>query len=150
MEHVQTDMPSVGGRLRSKRDASIVQPTRAGDIGSGGTSRYRHRDVRLGGLLFLSWRSSTCRKRATGVEEAFAGRAGASYVCFSYRLRPSRRADCQRGLHPDIESELRLPAGSAARHELAPGPDWPLWAGAAVPRGRSCASDGQPVLSEIL
>ena len=52
------------------------------------------RDVRLGGLLFLSWRSSTCHKRVTGVEEAFAGRAGASYVCFYYRLRPSRRADC--------------------------------------------------------
>ena len=48
----------------------------------------------VGGLLFLSWRSSTCRKRGTGVEEAFTGRAGASYVCFYYRLRPSRRADC--------------------------------------------------------
>ena len=59
VERVQTDVPIAGGRLRSKRDASIVQHTRAGDIGSGGTSRYRHRDVRWDGLLFLSWRSST-------------------------------------------------------------------------------------------
>ena len=50
-------------------------------------SRYRHHDVRWDGLLFLSWRSSTCRMRATGVEEAFIGRAGASYVCFNYRIR---------------------------------------------------------------
>ena len=78
VEHVQIDVPSAGGRLRSKRDASIVQSTGAGDIGGGGASRYRHRDVRLGGLLFLNWRSSTCRKRVTGVEEAFNGRAGAS------------------------------------------------------------------------
>ena len=55
VEHVQSDMPSAGGRLRSKRDASIVQPIRPGDIGSGEMSRFRRRDVRLGGLLFLSW-----------------------------------------------------------------------------------------------
>ena len=36
VERVQTDVPSAGGRLQSKRDASIVQPTRAGDIGSVG------------------------------------------------------------------------------------------------------------------
>ena len=66
VEHVQSDVPSAGGRLRSKRDASIVQPTRSGDIGSGGTSQYRRCDVQLGGLLFLSWRSSTCRKRVSG------------------------------------------------------------------------------------
>ena len=106
-------------------------------IERGGTSRFRRRGVPLGGLLFLSWRSSTCRKRVTGVEEAFVGRAIASYVCFDYRMRPSRRADCQRGLHPDVESDLRLPGGSAARHELAPGPDWP-WGRA---RGR-LAYDG--------
>ena len=76
VEQVQTDVPSAGGRPRSKRDASIVQSIRAGDIGSGGTSRYRHRDVRLGGLLFLNWRSSTCRKRGTGVEEAFTESLG--------------------------------------------------------------------------
>jgi hypothetical protein len=84
-------------------------------------SRYRHRDVRLGGLLFLSWRSSTCHKRITEVEEAFIGGAGASYVCFDYRLRPSRRAGCSRGLHPDIESEPTLSFGSAARQELEQG-----------------------------
>ena len=118
VELVQTDVPSEGGRLRSKRDASIVHPARGGDVGSGGTSRYRHRDVRLGGLLFLSWRSSTCHKRVTEVKEAFIGGAGASYVCFDYRLRPSRRAGCSRGLHPDIESEPTLSFGSAARQEL--------------------------------
>ena len=44
-------------------------------------------------------------------EQAFIGGpggAGASYVCFDYRLRPSRRANCSRGLHPRIESEPTL------------------------------------------
>ena len=84
-----------------------------------------HRDVRLDGLLFLSWRSSTCHKRVTEVEEAFIGGVGASYVCVDYRLRPSRRAGCSRSLHPDIESEPTSSFGSAARQELEHGPDWP-------------------------
>ena len=125
VEHVQTGVPSAGGRLQSKQGARTVQYARAGGVGSGETSRYRHRDVRLGYLLYLIKRSSTCRERVTEVEEAFLVGAGASYVCFSYQMRHHSRAGCSPGLHPDIESELRPRCGSAARQELAHGPDWP-------------------------
>ena len=81
-------MPSAGGRPQSKRGARTVQYARAGHIGSGGTSRYRHRDVRLGYLLYLIKRSSTCRERVTEVEEAFISKVRASYVCITYRMRP--------------------------------------------------------------
>ena len=93
VERVQTDVPIAGGRLRSKRDASIVQHTRAGDIGSGGTSRYRHRDVRWDGLLFLSWRSSTCRMRATGVEEAFIGTAEPELLTYALPIEYDTTAE---------------------------------------------------------
>ena len=89
------------------------------------TSRYRHRDVRLGYLLYLIKRSSTCRERVTEVEEAFIAGAGASYVCFSYQMRHHSRAGCSPGLDSDTDTELRLPVGSAARQEQSPGPDWP-------------------------
>ena len=118
-------LPSAGGRLQSKRGARTVQYGRAGDVGRGGTSRYRLRDVRLGYLLYLIKRSSTCRERVTEVEEAFISKVRASYVCITYRMRPPSRAGCSPGLYPDIESELRPRCGSAARQELAPGPDWP-------------------------
>ena len=124
-EHLQTGVPSAGGRPQSKRGARTVQHARAGHVGSGGTSRYRHRDVRLGYLLYLIKRSSTCRERVTEVEEAFIFKVRASYVCITYRMRPPSRAGCSPGLYPDIESELRPRCGSAARQELAPGPDWP-------------------------
>ena len=124
-EHLQTGVPSAGGRPQSKRGARTVQHARAGHVGSGGTSRYRHRDVRLGYLLYLIKRSSTCRERVTEVEEAFISKVRASYVCITYRMRPPSRAGCSPGLYPDIESELRPRCGSAARQELAHGPDWP-------------------------
>ena len=124
-EHLQTGVPSAGGRPQSKRGARTVQHARAGHVGSGGTSRYRHRDVRLGYLLYLIKRSSTCRERVTEVEEAFISKVKASYACITYRMRPPSRAGCSPGLYPDIESELRPRCGSAARQELAPGPDWP-------------------------
>ena len=124
-EHLQTGVPSAGGRPQSKRGARTVQHARAGHVGSGGTSRYRHRDVRLGYLLYLIKRSSTCRERVTEVEEAFFFKVRASYVCITYRMRPPSRAGCSPGLYPDIETELRPRCGSAARQELAPGPDWP-------------------------
>ena len=123
--HLQTGVPSAGGRPQSKRGARTVQYARAGHVGSGGTSRYRHRDVRLGYLLYLIKRSSTCRERVTEVEEAFISKVRASYVCITYRMRPPSRAGCSPGLYPDIESELRPRCGSAARQELAHGPDWP-------------------------
>ena len=75
--------------------------------------------------LYLIKRSSTCRERVTEVEEAFFSKVRASYVCITYRMRPPSRAGCSPGLYPDIETELRPRCGSAARQELAPGPDWP-------------------------
>ena len=109
-------MPSAGGRPQSKRGARTVQHARAGHVGSGGTSRYRHRDVRLGYLLYLIKRSSTCRERVTEVEEAFISKVRASYVCITYRMRPPSRAGCSPGLYPDIESELRPRCGWAPQH----------------------------------
>ena len=84
-EHVQTDVPCARPRLRDQRGAQIVQPTRAGDARSTGMSPYRPRVTRQGDLLHLEQRSPTCRGRVTEVEEAFAGRVGASYVRLIYQ-----------------------------------------------------------------
>ena len=84
-EHVQTDVPCAQRRLRGQRGARIVQPTRAGDARSTGMSPYCPRVTRQGDLLHLEQRSPTCRGRVTEVEEAFAGRVGASYVRLIYQ-----------------------------------------------------------------
>ena len=84
-EHVQTDVSCARRRLRCQRGAQIVKPIRAGKARGTGMSLYRPRVTRQGDLLHLEQRSPTCRGRVTEVEEAFAGRAVASYVRFTYQ-----------------------------------------------------------------
>ena len=115
-------VPEVGPRA-----SEVLGPSSTHALGmSEAVARHGIVIVTSGWVTYCtSKRSSTCRERVTEVEEAFISKVKASYACITYRMRPPSRAGCSPGLYPDIESELRPRCGSAARQELAPGPDWP-------------------------
>ena len=73
--------------------SASARPVRCGHIESGTLCAARLNGCMVGDSMLMAGRLNLYF--ASGLcEEAFAGRAGASYVCFDYRLRPSRRADC--------------------------------------------------------
>jgi hypothetical protein len=82
MFHVREVVSAASEVLGSSSPHALVMPEA---LACRRTVLVSTRVTRQGDLLHLEQRSPTCRKRATGVEEAFAGRAGASYVCFTYR-----------------------------------------------------------------